>query len=214
MEGRVPVIDGRVVAAEGDLEVIVQVVADDEPLDFDIEAGDGRRPRARIGARRHAQFAEDTHLGRKRRTHMQRELAFLKPRMWSQQGLRAETARGPMQIRRREVEIAEARHLERGIFGPVRIGNGRRIVLVRGLHCLRRSGSRSRSGSCGRDRPCGGVLQLRDTLFQSVDSRQQPFDEFPGGRIRSLGACPVRQCQKQAHRELSSAHNPPQGFTK
>ncbi len=135
---------------------------------------------------------------------MQRELAFLKARMRSQQRLRAETARRSMQIRRREVEIAEARHLKRGIFGPVRIGNGRRIVLVRGLYRLRRS-DRGRSGNRGRDRPWAGVvprvLQLRDTLFQSVDSREQPLDEFPGGRIRSLGACPVRQCQKQAHRE-------------
>jgi len=107
---------------------------DDQALEFDVEARGSGRPGARIGARRHAQLAERAHLGRESRTHMQCELTFLKPGARPEQCLGAKSARGPMQVRGSEVEIAEPGYLEQGIGGALCIGQRRPIVVVRGLH--------------------------------------------------------------------------------
>jgi hypothetical protein len=176
-------------APEGDLEVVVQIVTDDEALEFHVEARGRGRSRTRIGARRHAQFSEHADLGRQRRAHVQRELTFLESRTRAQQRLRAESGGGAMRIRGSEIEIAESRYFERRI-GCLRIGRRRRIVIVRGL--LRR---RRRRRSLRRHGAHARILQLRHAFLQRVDARQQPFDEFFGRRIRRLRARPLRQCQ-------------------
>ena len=81
VECGVPVVDGRMVAAEGDLQVVALIKTDNRSLDFRIESG--RRWAADTGVRsgRQAEFAKKTHSWRKGRTEVERELSLLETGM-------------------------------------------------------------------------------------------------------------------------------------
>src|SRR5205085_8025413 len=135
-----PVIDGSVIAPEGNFEIVVEIVADDEPLDLRVEAGGGRRTGAGVGSRGHADLAKYVDFGRQGGAEMQRELAFLKPGVPAQQGLGAETTRRPMQVCSGEVEVAETGNFERWIGGLRELRHGRRVVRRMGSLHRRRLG--------------------------------------------------------------------------
>ncbi len=61
VELRVPPVDGRVVPAEGDLEHVALIEAQDHPLDLGVEAGCGRRIGTGVRSRRKADLAEERH---------------------------------------------------------------------------------------------------------------------------------------------------------
>jgi hypothetical protein len=77
----VPVIDRRVISAERELEIVVEVVADDQALDFDIKPRSGRRPGSGIATRGERDLAEETNLGGESRDQMQRRLPELESAM-------------------------------------------------------------------------------------------------------------------------------------
>src|ERR1700694_3414087 len=110
---------------------------------------------------------------------MQSELAFLKTAMLSEERLSAKPARRPVQIRGGEVEIAEARDLQRRVN---RLRGFRLRGFGRGHSVMCQMGRRGRRGGgwLGRSRRLP-LFELSDSLFQGVDSRQKPFDQFPGG---------------------------------
>src|SRR5229473_352590 len=91
MEGRVPVADRRVVAPEGQLEIVVVVVANDRSFHFHGIA-------SRLGIE--CKFAEVSDFTRERRSKVKIELAEV------------EAARRPLLVRRGKVHVPEASNLK------------------------------------------------------------------------------------------------------
>src|SRR5436305_4184264 len=79
MECRIPIVDGRVVPAEGDLQMVVLLESYDASLDLHVESGGGRGSRARIRACCKAQLAEEAYSLGESGTEMKNELPFVKP---------------------------------------------------------------------------------------------------------------------------------------
>src|SRR5262245_50620257 len=96
MEGGVPVVDWRMVAAEGELQLIALVEADDAALDFEVKSRRWRRAEAGVGPGDHTQLAEVADPRGQRGAQVQNELSF------------TESAPGTLLIGRAEVDIAEA----------------------------------------------------------------------------------------------------------
>src|SRR5712691_8545905 len=72
MKRRVPVVDGRMVAAEGHFQVVALSKANDGSLDFGIEAGRGRATGASVRSGREAEFTKETHSGSEQHAPVQR----------------------------------------------------------------------------------------------------------------------------------------------
>jgi hypothetical protein len=97
---------------------------------------------------------------------MKNELAFLKPTVWGEQRLSAESSRCAVQIGCGEVYVAESGYLERWISRLRRFRHGRLVVVeMRGLD---RGLGRRGGGWGGRILP----LQFHDPLLQAVNSRE------------------------------------------
>src|ERR1700686_4151350 len=132
MERSVPVVDGSVIAAEREFEVVIQVVADDNALHFGVKSGGRWCSSAGVIAGRQGKLSENGHLGRQRGTQMQCELPFLESAVGKHQGLGAKSAGSTMKIRRGEIDVAEAGNLERRVNWLRRFGlrhRHRRLVV-------------------------------------------------------------------------------------
>ena len=97
MEGGVPVVDRRVIAAERHLELIALVEPHDHALDFDVESRRRRRAGAGVGPRGEADLAEERDARRQLRRHVQHELA------------EAEALGRFRMLQPREIDVAESR---------------------------------------------------------------------------------------------------------
>src|SRR5947199_10635346 len=103
MECGIPIVDGRVIPAKRDLQMIVLFKPDNAPLDFHVESRCRRGSQSRVGARRETQFTEETHSGRQSRTEMKDKLPFVESAMTS------------FQSRREKIDVAKATKMQRGI---------------------------------------------------------------------------------------------------
>ena len=167
MKRRVPVVDGRVIAAERQLEIVVDVVADDEALHFGIEAGSGWSPAPASARAVRLNSPKTVTLG-ERELHVQDELAFLKARVRLEQRLGAETRGRRFERGRREIDIRESADLQgrvAGSNGLVRFGvDERHIVSLVRCRGDRRGGRRR-----GRQAGGGASFQLGEPPLQAVD---------------------------------------------
>src|ERR1700681_501762 len=77
MKRGVPVIDGRVVTAERDLEIIALLEPDNTALHFHVESSSGRRTGSRVRPGGHTQLAQKADLRREIGVDMQNELPFI-----------------------------------------------------------------------------------------------------------------------------------------
>src|SRR6266852_642247 len=115
VECGVPVVNGRMVAAEGDLQVVALIKTYHGSLDFRIESGRRRAADPRVGSGRETEFAKKTHSWRKGRTEVQRELSLVETGMRVQQRSRSEAAGRAAEVRRGKIKVGKSRNLERGI---------------------------------------------------------------------------------------------------
>src|ERR1035438_1414369 len=93
MEGGIPVIDGRMVTAEGEFEIVVEIVTQDQTFDLQVETGGGRRPGSGIAASREGHLSEEGDLGRERRGQVQSGLSQLEATVRTEQRLGAKPDR-------------------------------------------------------------------------------------------------------------------------
>ena len=193
MKGHVPVVNGRVVAAEGDLEIVVLLELNDGAFHFDIEAWGRGFPGPGVGSGGEAQFREEADLWRKCGIDLQHKLPFVK------------AAVAPGLIRSRKIEIAESRNVHRR---PHHRWHTRMVgeELRRGCHLIGRGrglGRRRRgwrrldrrgAGLRHRSRGIRPAFQFRHALFQLLHACQQGSYQFGlVGRVARLRLNHVRR---------------------